>query len=173
MPTFLVIDVIPWSCTYTESWTLMHHGSTGFLCSWGIVNAYMNGATFTLVSSAHACVSLSHHISRAKPKFSDKIINNFKKTKVHQTVESSSEYETLCSCICGPLMKPALGGHQKMNQCIHLRWTKSDTDCEADSWKQRVLNKNGNRTKEPSIEIDELQMQKLSHEKEVKARDKL
>lgn len=63
-PTYSVLAVTHFPCTSCmPPWTWMHCGSTGILCSWGIMNAYANGwqettHTFCLLCF-HACFIVS------------------------------------------------------------------------------------------------------------------
>lgn len=99
-PTYSVLSVTHFPCTSCmPPWTWMHCGSTGILCSWGIMNAYANGwqeTTHTFLSPLLSCMLyclISLHLQNIS---SNKIIKNFK-TRVaehltkHQALLSSLE----------------------------------------------------------------------------------
>lgn len=115
-------------------WTPLHCGSTGILCSWGIVNAiYYMGLQRIVVplSSAQLHAPLSNQPSLTKHSFKDKI------SRISRSQQQSIKPNTRpfwAWVLCDGTLKaaPAMG-HQKMTERIHLRWTELDIDPEADS----------------------------------------
>lgn len=137
----------------------MHCGSTGILCSWNLMSAICKWdckewlcLSPLLISMLHCPVELDLQstVSKIKLRQQQSIKPNTGPSERRSYVTASPRSDT-----------------QKMTSWVRGRWTKLNIDSEADSKTRGTQQKCG--TREPSIKMDELRMQELSGEKEVKS----
>ena len=136
------------------------HGSARSLCLWGIVNSYVNGAlenSTTLVSGARYMVS-------SNLPYKMQTQNCWMWRRHRNNIEPRTGWfwtRALGSFISGLPLRATLN-ETVGDEGMYLKYTKLGVDAEMKFKKERVFNKNTHGPRQPSVEVEELQLRLTS-----------